>query len=388
MKYINNDRGSALLITLMIMSMLTLVSIVAVENSTTGLELSYNQLHEEQAFYLAESGFKRALYEINEDEDWRSGFDNIALGDGAYDVVIYDATINPALADTIIVESTGKVQEARATVEAWLIPEVNRPFMRALFGDRSLLIENNTCTDSYNPDSGSYVITQLDEFGDIGSNATVSIVNNSTIGGDVQSATEDGISLSINSDVFGDTTTGVDSVIIDIVSDSEFTWAQLNNIAPAGFSGTGYTHNSITGELTVSGQGAMILDGGVYYFSEISLTQSASISVTTGESVTIYMTGDLNLRNKSSINKNGNPSDLIIYSRGSNIIIGQLTSFSGAILAPYATYSLANNSDVYGSVVARNIAVTNHACFHYARNLGAIEKGSTGWMLLTAWREL
>ena len=222
----------------------------------------------------------------------------------------------------------------------------------------------------------------------MGSNANVSIKNKSTIGGNVLSATEEAISLSSNSTVMGDTITGIDSVIIDLVSDSEFTWAQFNNIAPAGFSGTGYTHNSLTGTLDVTGQGAMVLAGGVYYFSDISLIQSASISVTSGETVTIYMTGDLNLRNKSSINKNGNPSDLIIYSRGNSIFIGNLTSFSGAILAPYATYSLANNSDVYGSVVARNIAVTNHACFHYARNLGEIEKGNTGRMLLTAWREL
>jgi len=66
-----NERGSALLISLCLLAMLTLIGIMAIQNTNTEIDLAYNKTHSDKAFYIAEAGAKRAFVDINNDNDWR-----------------------------------------------------------------------------------------------------------------------------------------------------------------------------------------------------------------------------------------------------------------------------------------------------------------------------
>src|SRR3990172_427715 len=94
-----SEKGSAILIVLALLAMLTSVAIMSVDRSNTDLELSYNQLHEEMAFYLAEAGVERATYEINENNAWRTGYDKLALQGGYYTIKVIDSTTDSSLVD-------------------------------------------------------------------------------------------------------------------------------------------------------------------------------------------------------------------------------------------------------------------------------------------------
>ncbi|MGH8014853.1 MAG: hypothetical protein ACREBV_01530, partial [Candidatus Zixiibacteriota bacterium] len=53
---IRNTKGSAILIVMALIAMLTAIAIMSIDRSNTDMEVSFNQLHEEQAFYNAEAG--------------------------------------------------------------------------------------------------------------------------------------------------------------------------------------------------------------------------------------------------------------------------------------------------------------------------------------------
>ena len=123
--YLSNNRGSALLIALCLMALFGLLAISVVEQSHTNMELSFNQVQEDQAFYLAEAGAKRALGVLNTDTDWRTGYQDEEYGVGMYTVIMTDSSTDTTLADTIRIVSTGSVDGARAVIELLVGPEIN-----------------------------------------------------------------------------------------------------------------------------------------------------------------------------------------------------------------------------------------------------------------------
>ena len=233
-----SERGSALLIALLLTAMLSLIAVMAMDTSSTDMELSYNVVNGERAFYLAEAGAKRAFVTINENPGWIEGFDSVAMSDGAFAVVITDSSTVPALDDTVVVRSTGLLNEAQATIEMALVPKKNHPFLKALFGENSIDIKNSFETDSYNSDSGTYAATQQWLNGDVGSNGTISVNNGAKLGGSVSTSSPGDLDIHAGATVYGDTTSTAPEDHPAIVPQTEFDWALANNDNSAGMSGT------------------------------------------------------------------------------------------------------------------------------------------------------
>ncbi len=362
-----NNRGSAILIVLGLMAMLTSLALISVDRSNTDIELSYNQLHEERAFYLAEAGLERAVTSINADYSWRDGFVDQALDDGEYTVALIDSTTNAALGDTVVVEATSNVFGSNVTLEAWLVQTQNFPYKYGAYRDLSLSIQNNACTDSYASDSGTYAATQDDINGDVGSNGTVLIKGGSAVvGGDVFSATPGGIAIIGNPTINGDTATGTDPVSMNLVSDADYTYAQAHNSAPTGFVGTGYSYTS--GNLQIKAK-TISLNSGTYYLNSLTLIDGAKLNVSAGARVKIFINDSLSIQNNSSINSGGVPSNMNIFTRGTKITVGDNASYYGTIYAPNCNLNHSNNAYIYGAVIAKIVNVANNACVHYDRAL-------------------
>ena len=66
-----NQKGSAILIVIALIGMLTGVGIMSVDRATTDIDLAYNQLQSDRAFYIAEAGLQRAIAELRNDDSWR-----------------------------------------------------------------------------------------------------------------------------------------------------------------------------------------------------------------------------------------------------------------------------------------------------------------------------
>jgi len=389
MKPYTNEHGSAMLVVLALLAMLTIVGVMAVNNTNTEVDLAFNKTHSEKAFYIAEAGAKRAFVEINNDDTWRGGYNGVSFAGGAYRVNLIDSVSQPALDDTVLIRSTGSFDEAVDIVELTTVPEYLHPFMYGLFGDAWINFDRNTCTDSWSSDSGTYAATQLDSLGGVGSNGTVSSSKDVNFGGDISVATPGGISLGGFNTVNGDTTSTADSVDLDIIPPSEFTWAALNSLALTGLSGTNWNYNPGTKALTTGSFGNVTFNSsGVYFFSSIELQQGSTLTLAPGVSVTIYVTGDIILRQSSTMNGGGAPMDLLIYSNGSTLQFDQNNIFYGAFYGPNAHIQYDQTTQAYGSLVGNTIQLDKDACFHYDRSLSKIQKGTTGDMLLVAWREL
>ncbi len=387
MKHIQSEKGAALVITLAIMALLFGVTIMAVNRSTTDVDMSFNQVHEEQAFYIAEAGAKRAFYQLNDSSEWRGGYDDIDFGEGTFSVELIDSTTDATLFDTVIIRATGYLQSAKAVIDIEVIPDYIHPFQYAMFAEAGISLDKNTCTDSFNSDSGSYAATVLDSLGSIGTNGTVTSSKDVNFGGDIQVATDGGITLGIGNVVNGDTTSTMDSVSLDAIPPSEFIWAASVSPAPIGLSGSGYSYNSGSNSLVLGSGADLVLQSGVYYFSEIDLGANSKITLAPGADVQIYTTGDIHLGQYSTINDGGSPADLMVYSSGSSLEFDQGNTFYGAFYGPNATIQYDQTTSVYGSIVGGSIQLDAGACFHYDRNLANITKGTTGEMLFSSWGE-
>lgn len=385
---LSSQHGGALLISIAIMLMLSVVAIMAVNRSTSDLVLSHNVSDMDAAFYVAEAGAKRAFVDINVANDWRDGYADESFGGGTYTVVLIDSAITAGLDDTVIIRSEGYVREIEAWVELWTAPEYYHPFTWGMFAGSGINFDQATCTDSYNSDSGSYFETVLEEGGSIGTNGDISTSKLVTIGGDASTAIGGSITLGTGSVVLGDTSTTMDSVILDIIPKEEYDWAEANSEVISGMSGFDYTYDPVTKSLTTMADGNVVLQSGVYFFSSITLAQSSDILLAPDAQVTIYVTGNITLGQYSTINEGGFPSGLQIYSQGDSLQFDQYNVFCAAFYGPNATIQYDQTTEVYGSLVADYIQLDSGACFHYDRDLAKVKHNTTGRMLEVAWREL
>jgi len=381
---VTSERGSALLVVLCLMGMLTLAGLYAVRTSNTDMDLAFNKVNSEQAFYIAEAGAKRGVAELIKDDAWNDGFVDMTFGSGTFTVVVADSTTDPALDDTVIVTSTGASRDAMATVEITIVPEYIYPFRHALFADDKVDIRNSMRTDSYNSDSGSYWSTQTNEDGDVGSNGVVEIKNGAIIGGDAFTSLTGGLTVNTGATVYGTTADDAPPETLSEIPTEEYDWALANTQVSTGITGS-YTYDASTYAFETNS--SVELKGGVYYFSSFTLLNSAALTVAPGEEVTIYVTGDIEIKNSGDVNPDGDPSAKTFFSQG-DLILKNSGTIHGLFYAPDGTADLRNSSDFFGSIVANDIVAHSSAEFHYDRELEKIKKGKTGNLDLVAWKEI
>lgn len=387
-KRLLQEHGSAILIVMALIAMLTAVGIMSVDRATVDITLSFNQLSEEKAFYVAEAGLQHGLAELNRDFTWRAGIVTLPVGDGFYIVTVIDSTIDSTLADTVILRSRAVVNDAAAAVEGFIVKSPPIPiFKYALFAGDSLRMDQASCTDSYNADSGTYAATVDSLGGDIGSNGFLDLQGGAVVGGDA-STNGDTITYGGGATVLGTASSSADEFPMDLIPQSEYIWAEANSGAPSGFIGSGYTYNSITYDLTLGQGDELTLSSGVYFFNNVTLAQSSNLKIDSGAEVTIYMTGDFVAGQFSNVNANGNPSDLLIYSTGDYLTLDQSVEFRAAFYGPNTTFTISQNTSLYGSIVAGSVNLKLGSCIHYDRDLVEIERDQPNKVAMVAWRQI
>jgi hypothetical protein len=122
---LKDNKGAALIISLFIMLLLTLIGAAALMTSSTETKISGNVMTSKKAFYAAEAGLERfkAKYMNDDWSVWTDGttiYDGIALpgdnGDnGSYTVTKVGGAMS---ADTITINSTGTFSGSSTTIEA------------------------------------------------------------------------------------------------------------------------------------------------------------------------------------------------------------------------------------------------------------------------------
>lgn len=392
-KLLYNINGGALVIVLGIMLMLTIAAIMAVHTSQTDIDLSFNQVDHDHAFYVADAGLKKAFNELNADNFWEAGYADETFEDGTYwviverDIPVADSTFNP-IDDTVFLRSTALYREAEANVRAIVVPELFFPFKYALFGDDFIFMDNTCLTDSYNSDSASYVDSLAGTEGDIASNGTIDLENQVDINGDATSSLAGGITVCGMCTVTEDINDGADPIVMDPIPDSLFDRFEIYNDNATGMSGD-YTLSPHP-NLSINVNDTCVLSSGTYYFNDVTLNSQSCLMLDSNDvplHVTIYMEGNLTLEQSTSVNPFEPSSALLIVCGGSTVDIGNDTEIHAAFYGPEADVTLGQSCEWFGSLIAQSVTMINTGSLHYDEALLPLPVSTTGNMLMIAWEE-
>lgn len=356
----NPESGIVLVVCIILLLMLSLIGISSLMTSNTEMDISKNSQHSVSAFYLADAGVERALSIITDSTEWRAGFNDEQLGNGTYTVIVFDSLTYPYLGNSIMVRSTGKAGEAESTIEAIFGPKYRSRFEYGAYGRDDFKMNGGGLIDSYDsrvgtyasqavngPDGGGYMFANNNAR--IGGNGTIKTAGNAQIHGDVY--TSPGGTFDIGGTLYGDTIRMATSIVMDSIPASEMADAQANNDATTNMTLTGSaTYDTVTNALTTSNNSdSVIFSSGTYYFSSIDI--KGVLLVESGAQVFIYTDGIWDGSSGSIVNIDGVPSNLHIYSTGSQISITGGSALCAAVYAPYANIVITGGSEFYGSII-------------------------------------
>ncbi|MBI4308866.1 MAG: hypothetical protein HY591_00890 [Candidatus Omnitrophica bacterium] len=410
-----NRRGS-IVFSLLLVLVLTGLGAGVLLRSVNENKIANRTSNSTQAFWLAEAGVQKTIWEINYNNCagfvqqgtstacasctiCGSGNKTMAVsisGAGDYDVVMDNG--NTIATSTGSCPSRASASVIQRAVQANIGKK--SPFGYAAFSQGQVTLANNTFVDSYNSNNGPYdTSTNSDTNGDIGSNGTtagiISIGNNISVGGDVSTGVGGTVTVGSNSEISGTTTQGA-GVSLPAVT------------VPAALTGL-----ASSGVKSVSGSSDM--DAGDYKYSSMSMDNNATLNVTgavrlyltdasaftaannvtinidSGASLQIFVDGVLTINNNVTLSSATNaPKDLQIYSTytGSNgVTINNNGVLSTAIYAPATDVSVGNNGDIYGSIIGETVSLNNNSALHYDESLSTLSTpvGTTG---VTVWQEI
>jgi len=115
-KRIKNNRGTALLMTLLILSSILVVALATASLVMSGIKISRNQIQSAKAFFAAEAGAEKSLWAVRKDSyvladtDQDNVFNGTLDNDSVYQVDY--ATTTP----TVTFTSTGSYQQVKRSV--------------------------------------------------------------------------------------------------------------------------------------------------------------------------------------------------------------------------------------------------------------------------------
>jgi hypothetical protein len=402
-----NERGAALVISLMFLAIVAMLGTTAVVLTTTDIQIGANYKSSSVAFYSADSGVNYALSKIKAglranpqtfqlptvlwdpnnptDPDSFTALTSAAFAAPTGFSFSYEVPGVTMISDNVFSFTTTGADlndpQAQAFITANFSP--GGAFNYGIFGDLGVTLSGNGKTDSYNSLDGPYTWATHNAQGDVGTNAI-------TVGA---------ISLSGNAKIYGDamvgaggnpttgiTTTGHAQVVSPgqkLAADEAKAMTPITD--PGGgfsetlsISHTNKTFNSGTYELpniNISGSATATISGNVVFrvMGSINISGNAPVNLLPGASLTIYASGSISITGNGNFNEFGLPRNLQIYGTATctSISVSGNGDFYGAIYAPAANVAVSGNGDIYGSVIGRRINISGNGDVHYDESLQA-----------------
>lgn len=452
--YHKNERGVALVISLMFLAILGMLGTTAYVMTSTDLKIGSNYQAGAEAFFDADAGIHYGAAMIEAGAIAGSFTLPTAIGDptdpnDANSTSLASLTAptgfnfsyqNPGLtmvADmqyqfTCIGAST---DNSTATITVTLSRQSAINF--GAFGDKKLDLGNTAAVYSYSHTSNPSPTpgTSTGE-GDVGSNESVILRNNSIVDGDVALGEDTGGTDAALTDL-GGVVSGTNGEDIDRVPPDPLgvvggeyaakftTYSSTNDnathavVAPGdSITTTGTSLTVGPGEtLTLKGQ-PKVSGGSNFYWHDVTIKSDFLYIDTTNGPVNIYITGafeakttaDVINTTDSTCSTNGGtpatstcacccapntctrgaPGDFAIFANSTTstdkISIGNSVEYSGLIYAPYITVRLDNSADIYGAIVGKEVEIVNSVSIYYDTDLK--DEYASNNLELTSWREV
>lgn len=381
-----SEKGFVLLTSYMVISVLSILSLAIFSRNHVFMQSSERTINRIIAFNMAESAMDEAIVEIKEDTSYEGTDEYTTLGNrGGYSIEVCPPTCNgveePDSSDIRIVQVTGtssldndssdRAFESRS-VTAYLEVSQFTGFADGVFARDSIELKNDFMMDSYDSSVGAYDAATAGENADVRTNSTgqnkLTVKNDAIVNGDAYIGPG------------GDT-----DDVVEIKNDGEITGDQEVQ-ATSKSSPIKTTSEASSGDLTLTGSTTQTLTTGTYHFDSITLRDDAQLNV--AGAVNIYVGGKVSIKDDSSVNNGGLPTNLLLYiTDTSDFDLKDDSVFYGGIYAPYSNVEIKNDAALYGAVVADDFSGKNNAQVHYDEALEDAGSDSDTTINMLAWIE-
>lgn len=96
MKIYRNQAGSAMIMTVFVVSLLSILVAAILEIASVDVQIMQNHVNSVESMMIANAGLNDALAELSLDSEWQEGFTNKAFNGGTYSVTAKDGVITVA----------------------------------------------------------------------------------------------------------------------------------------------------------------------------------------------------------------------------------------------------------------------------------------------------
>ncbi len=354
-----------------------LVASVAVGNARVREQTGH---HEDlRSLYVAEAGLTDAVERLQ--QGLNGTIQSTNYGGGSYSVAANDIG-----GGEFALIATGVDGSERTRIEL-VVETVSTPlFAYGAFGDTGLTLDSNAFVDSYDSSDGAYSAQNGNGSsahdhanGTVGSNASITLAQNSSVFGDAIPGPYDTVSILGNAFVTGTTMSSANLVGLDPITIP--TIASSGPLTVSNSTTTSLPSGSHHFENTVVGKQALLrLEGpGTFVFNSFFMNSGSGLEVdATNGPVEIYVLDDFVLNSNTRIaSTTENPSDVRFNLLSDNIIDPDLmvdvdlvdfdsnSSLYGTIYAPNAAIEINSNFELFGALIASSIYLDSNARVHF-----------------------
>ena len=367
-------RGSAIPLAMLVVVLLISMGMGLLNLGLHSRIISTRTTSDIAARCAADAGLTKALFEMNEQlkvKPWNDSTlpleTQISLPncDAVYS---YSVTIDSG---SYTLQATGTSAQSQRTVSCTL--QLQGPFEAAIFTDGFINLNNSAEVDWYNYDSDDANMK-------VGTNSTavgsVRLASSAIIKGDVAVGVggdpDTAIELQGSATIEGNSTALTEEVELPAITVPE----AIDSLPSSGI---------INNDITISSSGkyssinlgnseTVIISGDVtlYVIGDITHGNSAELQVEENSSLTLYLGGDFEGKNSSSVNNlTEDAKNLQIYGMDSceDIRFKNSSDLFGTIYAPNADVIMDNSANVYGAVVSKSFDMKNSGIFMYDASL-------------------
>ena len=380
----SKKRGSAMALVLVVLVLLLVMGLGLLSLGQHSRIFAVQTTSEIAARCAADAGLTKAVFEMNKKLETKPWSDSTLPGTtdewlpNSKAAFSYEVTGDQSSGFNI--QSTGSTGRAQKTVNATL--QLRGLFKHAIVMVENISMKNSNLVTGYNSATGE---TDLEaQIGTLSTAAGSIILGNGTINGDVFVGVGGDVATVIQNQgaINGETYALGEEYVLPTITPPSLPDKGTINVV-----GTTLLSPADNGKYTAitSPGGILEINGGdvvLHITGNIDMDNGSKIWIKSGSSLTIYMDGNIILRNDAGItNETGVCTNFRVYSTGGGVQQFQLKNNSdafGLIYAPNTDIVLMNNANLYGSMTARSFTMMNNGTFYYdvaLRNVSINDEG-------------
>jgi hypothetical protein len=367
-------RGSAVLLVVVAVMILLAMGVGLMGLGMKGRIYSIRTASDIAARCAADAGMTMALYEMNEKlkvKPWNDSSLPEATNQSLPNCdAFFSYTVTGNSSDGYTIESIGTSGNAERKVVCILKPQ--GPFEFAVFAEDGAELKNSALVDWFNFDAD-------DENLKVGTNSTASgaftFKNSSTINGDVVvgiGGNPDVVIDDFGATITGDTRALRERNVLPLIAVPRW----LDSLPSSGTiqNDITITNSAKYSDINLKNSKTLLIDEDVtlYVTGEIILGNSAEIQIDNDASLILYLGGDFEGKNSSTVNnltEDAHKLQIYCLDTCESMVFKNSTDLYGAIYAPNANVIMDNSAKLYGAVVARNFDQRNSGVFNYDASL-------------------